>query len=89
VFDLDRPSPLKSGFVLVLAESKGVPEAERILHAELSGRIERCRCGRGITSIPQRRICIQGPIAPRAACQAVLIEHPDDRHHRKPAIGDL
>merc|ERR1719235_2218838 len=35
---------------------------------------------------PERRRLVQRPVAPRRASEPVLEEHPDDSHHRQPAI---
>jgi len=77
VFELGLPAPREVLRVAFGREADGVPEAHGLLHAEL------------VLESPQRRVSVQRPIAPRRAGQPVLKKHPDNRHHREPAVGEL
>merc|ERR1719261_2168866 len=74
MLDLDGPPALESCNVTVSREAERVPEAHGRLHAKL------------VLEGPERRRGVQRPVAPRRASEPVLEEHPDDSHHRQPAI---
>merc|ERR1719188_1526521 len=77
MLDLSDAAPLEGFRVAVLAQASWVPITDRGLHAQLA------------LESAQRRVRVVRPVAPCAASQTILEKHPDDRHHRQPAVGDL
>merc|ERR1719188_1719351 len=77
MLDLRLTAAPKSFCVTILAQAKWIPKANGLLNAELA------------LEGTERRRCIQSPVAPRRACQAVLEEHAHDCCHRKAAIRDF
>merc|ERR1719203_132464 len=77
MLDLSRTAPLEGRSVAIFAETCRIPEANRSLHAQLALEGTEWRGG------------VERPVAPRGAGQAVLKEHPDDRHHCKTAVRNL
>jgi len=74
-FDLAPSFELENA--AVRREADRIPETDRGLHPRL-----------GLES-PQGRVRVQRPIAPRAACEPVLEEHANDRHHGQAAVRQL
>merc|ERR1712072_1273492 len=77
MLDFDGAAALEGCHVAIGSESKRVPEANRLLHAELT------------LESPQRRSCVERPITPGRARQAILEEHADDRNHCQASIGNF
>jgi len=75
MLDLSGAPALEGSRIPILGKPDGVPEAHRVLHAELA------------LEGPQGRARVGGPVAPGAASEAILEEHADDGHHCEPAVG--
>merc|ERR1719221_96948 len=66
--------PLERKLIPIFGKSSRIPETNGCLNAQL------------ILKSPQWRIGVVCPVTPSQACQAILEEHTDDRHHGKSAI---
>merc|ERR1719188_2003369 len=77
VLNLYRAAALEGGEIAIGSEAEGVPETDWLLNAELA------------LEGAQRRSSIERPVAPRRASEAILEEHPDDRHHCQTAVCDF
>merc|ERR1712086_1150951 len=70
------PTPERK-LIPIFGKSNRIPETHGCLNAQL------------ILKSPQWRIGVACPVTPSRACQAILEEHADDRHHGKSAICNL
>jgi hypothetical protein len=99
MLDLHSAAALEGGLILVGGKAERVPEAHRVLHTSLSGRIEAgvgaaatAEKAAGNLELPrgaQRRGSVEGPVTPGGASQTVLEEHAHDGGHGQSAIGNL
>merc|ERR1712151_93181 len=77
VLDLGDTAPPEIGGRSIHSVACWVPEAHWRLHAQL------------VLIGTHGRVCVECPVAPRRASEAVLVKHTNDRHHCKAAARNL
>jgi len=77
MLELDLAPALEGVGITILSVAERVPVTQGRLHAKLP--LER----------PQRRVCVERPVTPSGAGEAVLEHHAHDCHHRQAAVCQL
>mmetsp|Transcript_4965 Transcript_4965/g.7680 ORF Transcript_4965/g.7680 Transcript_4965/m.7680 type:complete len:387 (+) Transcript_4965:66-1226(+) len=77
VLDLHGAAAGEGRHVAIGTEARWIPESQGWLDTKLA------------LKSPQGGVSVQGPVSICTACESILEEHPDDRHHSQAAICKL